>query len=276
MRHLSGRRELSPRRRALGGVLLCLACAAAGVSAGLSLGHDSALQRTPRLRLDVPADVEAGPRLPPGHGQAFAVVRRYFDLLYETGYDSGFGTIGVQESYQKAFALISEQWPGGRNYGAWKEQFRGTALIRWVRIFPAGSITVGSEVRRRFFVELEYWVAHERAGQTGAALCYSWGTCTLRKDANAWRIAQVELEPETYYLVDAGGHQPWRGDPEMVAEFALQHRYGRGTRLTPSSWRQKDGYESVLAEVPGKGRVRAHLVQLVHGDWVVAFVEPAT
>jgi len=69
---------------------------------------------------------------------------------------------------------------------------------------------------QRFFVELK--TVEYLDGKT-AQVYYS-GCFTLGQTDDGWRIAQVELEPEnlTWQL---GGHQPWRGDPALVAVVAL-------------------------------------------------------
>ena len=235
------------------------------------------LQRAARVPPYTASEVKRGPSLPATHVAAFESVKRYFDLLGGTGSATGFGTIGTaDEGYRKAFELVSERWPGGRDYEAWREQFEGIGVLRWLRIFPAGRGENEGELCPRFFVELERWEAQERDGQRLAAFTYEWGYCWTREEADAWRIARVETEPEDYFLVAAGGHQPWRANPEAIAG---RGHGAPGGDIVPGTWREEDGFGSCLIDVPHNAgevwpRSRAHLVELESGEWIRTHVEP--
>lgn len=168
------------------------------------------------------------------------------------------------EPYQVAYGYWSAEWQAQNSYEQFWASWAGTANIELLKLLPAGE----EKGEKRFFVETKNLETVGEKPHTG--IFYYTGFFTVRETADGWRITSGELEPEnlTWSL---GGHQPWRGDPEMVAHVELGGSID--TLLGEAGMENNpDGTVTVrYVDTKGKETYRAVLAQAMDGTWRVVY-----
>lgn len=123
------------------------------------------------------------------------------------------GTAGMaQEPYPTAHGYWSKDWQAKHSYDEFLASWQGTAHLDLLKLLPAGQ----ENGRPRFFVEIK--TSEVAGGKPHLGVFYYAGFFTAAQTAEEWRITGGRLDPEKF---DFGGHQPWHGDPEAVAQAGV-------------------------------------------------------
>jgi hypothetical protein len=154
---------------------------------------------------------------PDGNDTPEAVIAAYFDTLKTAAnltdrqMAAAGGTVGSGlEAYRRAYRYWSVEWREVNSFQDFLDSWQGTASVELFKLLPAGR----HKERARFFVETRHLEF------VGDKLCvgifYYTGFYTLDRTEEGWRIVEGSLEPQNL-VWELSGHQPWRGDPVMVA-----------------------------------------------------------
>jgi len=206
------------------------------------------------------------PRVPGKITTPEMALQAYFDALYYANNPNAArgaitGSIGMgKEPYHTAYGYWSKEWQAGNNFDKFLASWDGTANVELLKLLPAGE----ADGQRRFFVETKHLEAAGEKPRLG--YFYYTGFFTVAETADGWRITGGSLEPENLSW-KLGGHQPWRGVPEMVAQVELAGSIDKplGKAIVENN---TDGTVTVkFVDSNGKETHRAILVQLQDGIW---------
>jgi len=121
-------------------------------------------------------------------------------------------TVYTSTSIRKRY--WSKDWRDKHPYDEFAASWQGTAYVELLKLLPAGK----EKGEPRFFVEIK---TIEAVGEKPRlAVFYYSGFFAVTETPEGWQINDGHLEPENLGW-KVGGHQPWRGDPESVANVQL-------------------------------------------------------
>lgn len=179
----------------------------------------------------------------------------------QMGAAGGFIGMGT-EPYAAAYRYWSEAWRAEHDYESFVAGWAGTAHVRLKQIHAAG----GTDEEQRFFVETEHIEAADQPLRFGTF--YYWGFFTLRRIDGKWQIVEGRMHSENP-VWRIGGHQPWLGDPRMVAAAYL-----RSVERTPDGEGElellrEDVATVRIADLDSGDTFEVHLVRRQDGIWQV-------
>lgn len=152
-------------------------------------------------------------------------VEAYFDALCMASFAAPpdvqmkAGTVGMEkEPYPVAYGYWDQAWQAKHRLESFVNSWKGTLHVQVLKLLPAGD----EQGNPRFFVETKT-LEGVGEGQPRTGYFYYTGFFTVKDTPDGWRITDGKLEPENLAW-QLGGHQPWRGDANMVAQVEIGGR----------------------------------------------------